>query len=69
MTDAQRLKDITTETEFTTKLSDAEAKANNAWEEEFLSNLRTAFDKYKGEMFLSDRQMETLNKIFNRESE
>lgn len=49
--------------EFEDMLEQAEANANNEWELEFTSSIREKFNKYKGDMFVSEKQLEHLEKI------
>ena len=49
--------------DFEDLLDQAEGNANSDWEMEFTSNIREKFDQYKGEMFVSEKQLEHLEKI------
>lgn len=49
--------------EFDNLLDLADEGAKNAWERNFIDEIRDRYEQYGGEMFLSDRQRETLEKI------
>ena len=53
--------------EFTELLSDAEGNAKNEWEEEFVDSLRMKYNQYGAGMYLSDKQVEILERIANGE--
>lgn len=41
----------------------AEIEASTDWEMEFVSGLSERYDRYEDDMFLSEKQLETLKKI------
>ena len=49
--------------DFEDLLSAAEAEAKTGWEMDFTADIREKFFLYAGEMFLSERQLELLEKI------
>lgn len=49
--------------EFENTLDLADEGARNDWEKTFVNDIRTRYEQYGGEMFMSDRQKETLEKI------
>lgn len=49
--------------EFTALLGAAELNAGNDWEEQFAADLRTNFQRYGTSTYLSDAQLETLERI------
>jgi hypothetical protein len=52
--------------DFDNLLDDAEGNANSDWEMEFTSNIREKYDQYKGDMFVSEKQLEHLERIAER---
>ncbi|SFP38639.1 hypothetical protein SAMN05216229_10282 [Geopseudomonas sagittaria] len=49
--------------EFAALLGAAELNANNDWEEQFAADLRVNFQRYGTRTYLSDSQLETLERI------
>jgi hypothetical protein len=49
--------------EFETLLSDAEAGADSDWETDFVDDLRNRYDEHGERMYLSERQLEILERI------
>ena len=54
--------------EFEDLLEDADSNAGNEWEREFVDGIRKRFEKYGGDMFVSEKQLATLEKIAGGES-
>lgn len=52
--------------DFETLLDDAEGNANSDWEMNFTADMREKFEDYGGEMFVSEKQLEWLEKIAYR---
>lgn len=44
-------------------LYEAESNAKGAWEEEFVDSMIARYDEYAERMFISDRQLEILERI------
>jgi len=55
------------EADFERLLDDADRYAAGEWQEEFVSDLRDRFEEYGMGMYLSDRQLEILERIANDE--
>lgn len=53
--------------EFETLLDDAEGNANSDWEMSFTADMRERYEDYGGEMFVSEKQLEYLERIAHRE--
>ncbi|MNZ33806.1 hypothetical protein D3C78_511650 [compost metagenome] len=49
--------------EFAALLGAAELNAGNDWEEQFAADLRTNYQRYGTRTYLSDSQLETLERI------
>jgi hypothetical protein len=49
--------------EFETLLSDAEAGADSDWETDFVDDVRNRYDEHGERMYLSERQLEILERI------
>lgn len=49
--------------EFAALLGAAELNASNDWEEQFAADLRTNYQRYGTRTYLSDSQLETLERI------
>lgn len=61
---SRTLKEIFDRTEeFAALLGAAELNANNDWEEQFATDLRVNFQRYGASTYLSDSQLETLERI------
>lgn len=56
------------EREIEDMISEAEANASNAWEDNFVEGLRDKFDQYGIRMYLSDKQHEILERIASGEN-
>lgn len=50
-------------TEFEDLLLNAEQQASNDWEMTFVSDTRDRFEQYGLKTYISDKQLETLNRI------
>ena len=44
-------------------LDEAESQASNDWEIDFVNDMRDKYDQYSDEMFVSEAQLEKLEKI------
>jgi hypothetical protein len=44
-------------------LDDAESQASTDWEMDFVNDMRDKYDQYSDEMFVSEAQLEKLEKI------
>jgi hypothetical protein len=44
-------------------LDDAESQASSNWEMDFVNDMRDRYDQYNDEMFVSEAQLEKLEKI------
>jgi len=64
---SNKVQDIYSELEFSDLLDEAEKNAANAWEENFVSDLRAKFNEYGIRMFLSESQQEHLERIADGE--
>lgn len=64
---SNKVQDIYSEIEFSDLLDEAENNAANAWEENFVSDLRGKFNEYGIRMFLSESQQEHLERIASGE--
>ena len=53
--------------EFESLLSDAEINASSEWEMEFVADMRDRYEEYGTGMYLSDRQLEILERLANDE--
>lgn len=53
--------------EFEDLLSEAETEAKTGWEMDFVADMRTRYTTYGAEAFLSERQLELLEKIAGAE--
>jgi len=49
--------------EFVRVLSKAKNQTKNQWENEFVKSIFERFEKYGGKMFISPKQLETIQKI------
>lgn len=49
--------------EFEALLDDARMAASNDWEEAFVRSVKSRYDQYGGNTFLSDKQLAALEKI------
>ena len=54
--------------EFDDLLADADSNAGNEWEMTFVDDIRERYEKYGGDTFVSEKQVEILNKIARGES-
>lgn len=64
MSDGQRVTDVyATKQAFSDMLDRATENSKGAWESEFVENIREKWDQFGMEMFLSDKQDETLHRI------
>ncbi|MCY1550981.1 hypothetical protein D9M68_872770 [compost metagenome] len=52
--------------EFTSLLGTAEANAHGDWDETFTADLRNTFQRYGARTYLSDAQLEQLERIANQ---
>lgn len=52
--------------EFTSLLGAAELNASADWDERFAADLRTTFQRYGARTYLSDAQLEQLERIANQ---
>ena len=64
---SQRVQDLYDEEEFEGLLDNARMNAANDWEESFVADMRTRFGAYGRRMFISDSQLEHLERIANDE--
>jgi hypothetical protein len=62
-----KVQDHYTHDEFEEILDDAEMNAANDWEEEFVSDIKLKFKQYGIRMFISERQIEIIERIANGE--
>lgn len=62
-----KVQDHYTHGEFEEILDDAEMNAANDWEEEFVSDMKQKFEQYGIRMFISERQIEIIERIANGE--
>lgn len=62
-----RVMEIYDEEEFESLLDEAEMNAANDWEERFVADLRSKFQKFGRRMYLSESQREHLERIANDE--
>lgn len=62
-----KVQDRYTHDEFEEILDDAEMNAANDWEEEFVSDMKQKFEQYGIRMFISERQIEIIERIANGE--
>lgn len=46
-------------------LNDAESEARRGWDEDFVIEMKEKFEEYGAGMFLSERQLEQLERIAN----
>ncbi|WXL27728.1 hypothetical protein WG219_09875 [Ectopseudomonas mendocina] len=51
--------------EFTSLLAAAELNASNNWEIKFTTDISANYQRWRGEMYLSDSQLENLERIAN----
>lgn len=58
-----KVQDHYTHDEFEEILDDAEMSAANDWEEEFVSDIKLKFKQYGIRMFISERQIEIIERI------
>ena len=49
--------------DFEELLDQAESEASGQWEEQFVEDMRSRFDEYGPRMFISDKQVEILQRI------
>ena len=64
---SQRVQDIYDDDEFEGLLESARMNAANDWEETFISDLMDKFEEYGKRMYLSDSQLEHLERIASDE--
>lgn len=64
---SQRVQDIYDDNEFEGLLESARMNAANDWEETFISDLMDKFEEYGKRMYLSDSQLEHLERIASDE--
>lgn len=62
-----KVQDSYTHDEFEEILDDAEMNAANDWEESFVSDMKQKFEQYGIRMFISERQIEIIERIANGE--
>ena len=62
---SDRVRDVMDEDEFDRLLCDAESNAVSDWDVHFISDMRDRFTEYGDNMFLSDSQLEQLERIAN----
>lgn len=62
----QKVGDVFTDKEFADLLGSAEDGATTGWEMNFTSDLRDKWDQYGLDMFISEKQIEHLEKIANK---
>lgn len=60
---SQKVLDLYSVEEFEDLLFSAEQKKKSVWAEKFVEDLREKFEEYGESMFISDRQVEMLQKI------
>lgn len=58
-----RVSELNLDYEFSDLLSEAEGEAHTQWAEQFTSDMRERYDEWGDEMFITDRQLEMLEKI------
>ena len=51
------------EEDFDALLDDAEDNAVSTWEMDFVSDMQERYDKFEGDTFISDKQLNALKKI------
>ena len=49
--------------DFETLLRDAESQAKSEWAQEFVGDIQQRYEQYGGDMFLSQKQIEHLERI------
>ena len=64
---SQQVQDIYDDDEFEGLLESARMNAANDWEETFISDLSSKFEEYGKRMYLSDSQLEHLERIASDE--
>lgn len=64
---SQQVQDIYDDDEFEVLLESARMNAANDWEETFISDLSSKFEEYGKRMYLSDSQLEHLERIASDE--
>lgn len=64
---SQQVQDIYDDDEFEVLLESAGMNAANDWEETFISDLSSKFEEYGRRMYLSDSQLEHLERIASDE--
>lgn len=62
---SDKVQDHFEDDEFESLLSAASMNAANDWESDFVSDMEERFDQYGRRMFLTDRQLEILERIAN----
>ena len=64
-----RLRDAYSDmSEFEDLLEDADSNAGNEWEMTFVDDINKRFEQYGGDTFVSEKQIEILNRIARGES-
>jgi len=53
--------------EFEELLEDARMSAGNDWEETFVADIKARYERYGEDMFISNAQLDKLNKIVNED--
>jgi len=62
---SQTVQDLYDEDEFEGLLDDARMNAANDWEEQFVDDMQGRYSQYGRRMFISDAQVEHLERIAN----
>lgn len=53
--------------DFTELLDDAESNATTGWEMDLVADLKAKYDKYGDKMFISQKQIDALNRVARRD--